>query len=179
MTSCGAGKYATKAQEGEVEMSLNKGMCFGKCPVYSIKVMKGGSVELSARKFVEGKKGLYRKKLDKSSYKDLLKVFKESNYTQFLAEYASNIPDLPMVTIGYVAVDTLALVRGKEERPSALMQLQYKMERLAQSEGWDLIKEYTGSDIDRRKSPNTFYPKSSFYLIPAQCYQDGSRVMKS
>ena len=165
MTSCGAGKYATKAQEGEVEMSLNKGMCFGKCPVYSIKVMKGGSVELSARKFVEGKKGLYRKKLDKSSYKDLLKVFKESNYTQFLAEYASNIPDLPMVTIGYVALDTLALVRGKEERPSALMQLQYKMERLAQSEGWDLIKEYTRSDIEEQEEKPK-YILSEIIILP-------------
>ena len=165
MSSCGASKYATLAKEGEVEMSLRKGMCFGKCPVYSLKVMKGGVAEISARNHVKGKKGLYRKKLEKATYADLLKAFKESNYTQFPANYNSNIPDLPMVTIGYVAEDTLALVRGKEERPSTLMQLQYKMEKLAQSEGWDLIEEYTRPDVkDEEEEPT--YILSEIIILP-------------
>ena len=166
MSSCGAGKYATKAKEGEVEMSISKGVCFGKCPVYSLKVMKGGMAELAARNHVQGKKGLYRKKLDKATYNDLLKAFNESKYTQFSPKYESNIPDLPMVIIGYVAQDTLALVRGKEERPSALMQLQYKMEKLAQSEGWDLIEEYTRPDVEQEEEKPT-YILSEIIILPS------------
>ena len=166
MTSCGSGKYATKAKDGEVEMSLKKGMCFGKCPVYNLKVMKGGMAEISAQKHVQGKKGLYRKKLDKNAYNDLLKTFKESNFTQFPADYKSNIPDLPLVTIGYVVEDTLALVRGKEERPSSLMQLQYKLEKLAQSEGWDLIEEYTRPDVKVEEEKPT-YILSEIIILPS------------
>lgn len=165
LSSCGAGKYATMAKDGEVEMSLSKGMCFGKCPVYNLKVMKGGMAEISAKKHVQGKKGLYRKKMDKDAYTELLKAFKESNYTEFLPMYKSNIPDLPMVTIGYMANDTLALVRGKEERPSGLMQLQYKMEKLAQSEGWDLIEEYTRPDIEEQEKEPA-YILSEIIILP-------------
>jgi hypothetical protein len=56
-------------------------------------------------------------------------------------------------------------VRGKEERPSALMQLQYKMERLAQSEGWDLIKEYTRSDIEEQEEKPK-YILSEIIILP-------------
>lgn len=163
--SCG-NKFATKAKEGEVEMSINKGMCFGKCPVYSLKVMKGGMAELSAKKFLPGKKGLYRKKLDKKTYSDLLQSFAESNFTQFPSDYKSMIPDLPLITLGYMAEDTLALVRGKEERPSNLMQLQYKMEKLAQSEGWDLIKEYAREEEYEKVEEEPVYIYSEIIILP-------------
>lgn len=165
MISC-SNKFATKAKDGDTEMSIRKGMCFGKCPVYTLKVMKGGMAELSAKKFLPGKKGLYRKKLDKATYNDLLKSFAESDYTQFSSNYESKIPDLPMISIGYVAEDTLALVKGKEDRPSKLMQLQYKMEKLAKSEGWDLIEEYTREDEDRREEEKPVYILSEIIILP-------------
>ncbi len=165
MTSC-SNKFATKAKDGEVEMSIRKGMCFGKCPVYSLKVMKGGMAELSAQKFLPGKRGLYRKKLDKATYNDLLQAFAESDFTKFPSDYKSMIPDLPLITIGYVAEDTLALVKGKEDRPSNLMQLQYKMEKLAKSEGWDLIKEYAREEENTREEEKPVYIYSEIIILP-------------
>jgi len=164
MASCG-NKFATKAMDGEVEMSLKKGMCFGKCPVYTLEVKKGGMTELSAKKHLTGKRGLYRKKLDKATYNDLLKAFAESDFTQYPASYDSKIPDLPMITIGYVAEDTLAFVKGKEDRPSSLMQLQYKLEKLAQSEGWDLIEEYKREEIEIEEE-KPVYIKSEIIILP-------------
>jgi len=165
MASC-SNKFATKAKSGETEISIQKGMCFGKCPVYSLEVMKGGMVELSAKKHLTGKLGLYRKKLDKASYNDLLKTFAESDFTQFSPVYESKIPDLPMITIGYMAEDTLALVRGKEDRPSNLMQLQYKLEKLAQSEGWDLIEAYSREEGNTRDEEQPVYIYSEIIIKP-------------
>ena len=165
ITSCG-NKFATQAKDGDIEMSIRKGLCFGKCPVYTLKVMKGGMAELSASKYLPGKKGLYRKKLDKATYNDLLKAFAESDYTQFSAMYESKIPDLPMISLGYMVEDTLAIVRGKEERPSSLMQLQYKMEKLAQSEGWDLIEEYSREDVEQREEEKPVYILSEIIILP-------------
>lgn len=167
MASCG-NKFATKAKDGETEISLKKGVCFGKCPVYTLEIMKGGMVELSAKKHLPGKKGLYRKKLDKDTYNDLLQTFAESDYTQFPPVYPSLIPDLPMITIGYMAEDTLALVRGKEDRPSNLMQLQYKLEKLAQSEGWDLVEAYTREEEKAREEEKPVYIYSEIIIKPRQ-----------
>jgi len=70
-----------------------------------------------------------------------------------------------MITIGYMAEDTLAFVRGKEERPSSLMQLQYKLEKLAQSEGWDLIEEYAREE-DHRDEDKPVYILSEIIIKP-------------
>lgn len=142
MSSCGGSKYATKAVEGDTEMMLKKGVCFGKCPVYTLEIKKGGIAMLDAKNNMDGMLGKYQKKLSKDQYNELLRAFGESEFVNFPAYYDSQIPDLPMVTIGYVAEDTLQITKGKEERPSSLMQLQFRLENIAKAQDWDLIEAY-------------------------------------
>ena len=165
LATCGSSKFATKAKEGQTEMTLKKGVCFGKCPVYKLEILKGGVVKLDAKNNMNGMLGKYQKKLTKKAYNELLQAFSESNFGQYPTSYKSNIPDLPMVVIGYMTEDTVQLVRGKEERPSSLMQLQYRLEKIAKSKGWDLVEAYDRPAVESRQEKPK-YILSELILTP-------------
>lgn len=165
IVGCGGSKYATKAKEGETEMMLSKGVCFGKCPVYTLRVKKGGVVYLDAKNNVPGMLGKYEKKIDKETYKQLLQAFKESDFAQYPADFESQIPDLPLITIGYMTTDTLQITRGKEDRPSSLMQLQYRLENLVKGQDWTLLEAYD-RPMNPEKEDKPAYILSELIILP-------------
>ena len=122
-----------------VMAGINRGPCFGKCPVYSMQVYKDGKVTYTGERFTT-KLGVYTKTLDAKELKDLHKMFASSNFFGFEEQYKTEIPDLANISIYYSDGKMSKKSSGKENRPPALMQLQYALEKIAESKDWTLVK---------------------------------------
>ncbi|MBK8389597.1 MAG: hypothetical protein IPL23_10115 [Saprospiraceae bacterium] len=136
-TSCSSSKIM--GDENGVFASIQRGPCFGKCPVYSMQVYTDGRLVYEGTRFAK-KLGTYHKTLTATELKELDKVIKSANFFTFDSIYESEIPDLSGITIYHSNGKEQKSVFGKENRPPALMQIQYALERIVESDGWKLIK---------------------------------------
>lgn len=130
--------------DGEgVVASIQRGPCFGKCPVYTMQVYKDGKVMYQGERFTT-KMGTYTKTLGSKELKELNKLFASADFFNLQEEYPTEIPDLAKVTLYYSNGKESKKVGGKENRPPAVMQLQYAMEKIAESPDWTLVKAAPG-----------------------------------
>lgn len=141
MIACKTVKPVSELTEDDIKMTLRKGGCFGDCPVYTFNVYDGGHAEFIGQ-MNTSKVGTWHKTIDKESYKDLSSSFKESQFHSFEDFYESNIVDLPLITMSYNDGKSTKTIKGKRERPTELHRLQFKLEKIAESDdGWVLIDE--------------------------------------
>lgn len=170
--SCGSTKESTETTsntestlDSPTEMMLSKGVCYGKCPVFVLEVKEGGLAVLQAKKNVPEKSGVYKKQLGAQAYKELKEAFMGSSFDKFENVYESRIPDLPLIKVGYMVSDSLFITEGKEGRPSELVQLQYRLENIMQSGGWELVEKYDRPAVKAEEERPT-YILSEIILLP-------------
>jgi len=132
--------------EEDVAMSLRKGPCYGKCPVFEMTILGNGKATYEGKRFTD-KLGTYEKQLSDAEYNTLLQAFRNSDFDTYPEAFKSMVPDLPLVVIGYNG----KTVKGKEDRPEKLMALEKRMEMVANTEGWTLVE---GADVDGVKPEN-------------------------
>jgi len=97
--SCSSTKNVPVNPSAEnLEISLVKGGCFGKCPIYEFNIYKGGYCEFIGQQNID-RIGKYTKTLTKEKYKEVQNAFEESDYQRFDDNYESNIPDLPTILL--------------------------------------------------------------------------------
>jgi hypothetical protein len=137
--SCKTTKDISQLTEEDVKVYIKRGACFGKCPIYSMKVYDGGYTVLDANKFGK-RQGKYSKTLKKKEYKALVKAFNNANVYQFDDEYPSDIPDLPSILITYKGESGKKSIIGKDNRPAEVMELQYMLEKIYDEDNWTLIE---------------------------------------
>lgn len=118
-----------------VEMS--KGPCFGRCPVYTFTIYDNGIMTYEGQRFTD-RQGMYIKKVDDGDLKMLKSMLKDANLRQFRDAYRATLPDLQSVAITYYEDDLLKTIIGKDGRPEPVMNIQYELEKFADSEGWEL-----------------------------------------
>jgi hypothetical protein len=123
--------------------AIEKSPCFGKCPVYAMQIFKDGKVLYEGRANTK-KLGTFQKTLTKKELTTVVKAFENARFTTFQDTYISELADLPSTLIYYSDGKVNKSVTGKENRPAPVMQLQYMLEKIADSDGWLLIK---GPDI--------------------------------
>lgn len=142
LLACKTNKEAKKAvsfAEDEVIMYLSKGPCFGRCPIYQLNIYGNGLAEFKGERFTD-KLGTFHKTLDKDVFNTLKSTFEASDFQTFDYMYDSRLPDLPLITVGYKALDTLQLSKGRENRPESLESLQALLENVAEGDGWTLVE---------------------------------------
>ncbi len=156
----------------KVEITMSKGSCFGRCPVYTISLNQQGYSVFHGKRFSD-RKGWFEKTFTKKEYEKVLSAFANSDFESFQDVYESEIPDLPLVTISYKKGEgETKTVKGKVERPEALIKLQALLEELAETdEGWT-IKENTEEEEKDEPKETTLYneiiiePQKSMVLPP-------------
>lgn len=148
IASCSTKKSIAKLTEKDVQFYLRKGACFGKCPVYELKIYKTGYCKLFAEQNYD-KLGTLEKFLSKEELSALNSEFVKSNFKQFEREYKSRIPDYPMAVVGYRtnSKDSLYTIKGKLERPQVVKDLQVLLEQIAAENDWNLLKALEESDV--------------------------------
>lgn len=75
-------------------ISINRGACFGTCPIYFISIFSDRSAIYHGKKFVE-KIGKIEFKLSEKEINSILQKANKINYCQLEDEYFENISDLP------------------------------------------------------------------------------------
>lgn len=89
-------KTSTAATPQVTAVTMSRGYCFGKCPVYSIEIKNSGLVRYSGRQFVE-KEGVYEKTFDKALVNNLLQDFTKARLDTMQSTYERVISDLPSI----------------------------------------------------------------------------------
>ena len=122
-----------------VMASIERGPCFGKCPVYKMEIYKNGKVMYEGKRFAK-KLGKYSKMLTSKELTEIHGVIKSANFFSFDSIYPTELSDLSAVTIYHSDGTNHKSVFGKENRPPALMQIQYALEKIVNSDGWTLLE---------------------------------------
>lgn len=136
---CKSKKDFSNLGEEEVRFYLQKGACFGTCPVYFLTIYQNKTAVFNGEMNVD-KKGEYRKTLDDKTFKELQKAFEKADFVNFEKEYKSNVSDLPKITVGYHDGTEYRESSGDMDRPSSLQDLQFMLEKVADSGNWKMME---------------------------------------
>jgi len=154
--ACKSTKKVSNFSEKDLRFSMSKGVCFGSCPVYELKVYHGGYTTFLGERNTE-RIGLYDKTLAKDDYKKVIKAFEKLDFNSFPSEFKSNIPDLPLIKIGYHNGDEFRIVSGKEDRPEDLMQAQFLLEKIVDNKQWNFVKSKEELNQNTKPEPSFIY----------------------
>jgi hypothetical protein len=75
-------------------ITLERGACFGICPVYKLSLFADGRVEYEGKEFVK-RKGKVQGRITKAALQSLVREFEKINYTSLDNEYISEGPNCP------------------------------------------------------------------------------------
>jgi len=119
-------------QEETPLVSLSRGACFGRCPIYTFTVYESGVARFKGERFT-AKLGTWIRRLPEADMKRLKSQLEETNIWQYQSSYPSRLSDAPQITITQYEEDAQKSVTGKDGRPMPVLTLQDLLERLAQS----------------------------------------------
>lgn len=128
-------------------LSMDKGACFGSCPVYSIQIDHLGNMVYEGKRFTE-RSGLHKHKLNKAEMQSVVDHLGKMNFFALPENYKTGIADLPSVTIAHTHKGLSKSVTGKNTRPDLLKELQAIMESFAQKDGWVSMEPIAPENTD-------------------------------
>jgi len=132
LVSCGT----QKALIGDnFNVTMDKGSCFGSCPVYSLNINNKGYALFEGERFTD-KIGKHGMQLAPQKFKSVAQAFADADMASFDDNYPSSIADLPSTTIAYVNNTLSKRITGKKERPQKVQDLQSMLEGITQMDGW-------------------------------------------
>ena len=141
MIGCLSPKPYAELTTEDLQIDMTRGGCFGECPIYTISIYKGGRAVLEAKRFTSMEQGKYTKVLNKKQYRQIISAFEEANLYKYPDEYESLIPDLPLYTINWYGSKGKKTVRGRDNRPEEILNLQAMIEALYEDEDWELAEQ--------------------------------------
>lgn len=134
--SCGT----KKALIGDnFNVTMQKGSCFGSCPVYTLSIDSKGYALFEGERFTD-KIGKHGMQLDPKQFQTIANAFSAANLPAFEDDYPSQIADLPSTTLAYINSSINKRITGKRERPQKVKDLQSMLEDIAQADGWQSLE---------------------------------------
>ena len=129
------------AQEGPVEITMTRTVCYGFCPAYTVTITGEGEVRYEGRAFVDAM-GQRTATIPREDVVNLLARFDEIGFDGLQNEYRGRMTDLPTTTITLVRdgrrkalVDYGGTSVGM---PHAVRDLQAEIDRVARTSQWVL-----------------------------------------
>jgi len=127
-------------------ITLERGMCYGTCPVYSVTLFENGSVIYYGEKFVK-ETGYQTATLNQSGFTDLLQACYESGFFQMNDEYVNlDMTDMPNAIITVQngsGIKRVEHYHGDIHAPANLTSLENLIDEVVQITMWT----GTGSDM--------------------------------
>jgi len=129
------------AQEGPVEITLTRTVCYGFCPAYTVAISGDGQVRYEGRAFVDAV-GPRTATIPAADVGRLAQRFDEIGFDQLRDEYRGQMTDLPTTTISFTRngrTKTLVDYGGTSAgMPRAVRDLQAEIDRVANTAQWVL-----------------------------------------
>lgn len=91
------------------EVSLERGACFGPCPIYKITIKRDGTAIYEGKRFVE-RLGMYRGTV--YAFNNLARLIEASGYFKLKDNYSVNITDLSTATTSVVRAGKRKTIRN-------------------------------------------------------------------
>ena len=120
-------KYGLKHVEDKVEafsdsllLSWERGSCYGRCPVYNVKIYKSGYGEYESVRWTNFENGLYSFNLTQSELNNMMQGAEDINFYDLDSFYDSDVSDLPSY---FVYVNNGDKVKGIRDRRLGPMEL--------------------------------------------------------
>ena len=138
-------------------VKLDKGACFGQCPIYHATVYQNGVIAFQGERNTS-KLGLWIRKLSDKEMAELKTQLAETKLWQYPPFYQSRIPDAPLIRLEQYEDGATKTVAGKEGLPDLVLELQYMMEKLAEKESstW-LNKKAINYNLPKGAVPGEIY----------------------
>ncbi|MFP5470660.1 MAG: DUF6438 domain-containing protein [Bacteroidia bacterium] len=148
--ACSSNKKTTKADakqfynvaDTSVVMTISKTYCFGKCPVYDMKIMANGNVSLKAIDHLHIENGDYTSTISQATIELLYNTALEINYFSLDSIYTNEyIQDVPTTYTLLMNKDTKEIKRieNKWEAPAELKTFEEKLHALVTQLQWKAI----------------------------------------
>lgn len=133
---------ATKVESYQLRAAYTQGACFGRCPVYTLKLYANGLLTYEGQRFTD-KPGTWSRLLTRTETADIIREFEEVNIEKYPTSFPSRIPDLATKSVTFVRlIDKQAFKTSwKEEAPAELEKLGSKMQSLASSTQWKQVSD--------------------------------------
>ncbi len=130
-------RKVTAIDLGQLELlvAMEKSPCFGRCPVYSMKVYQNGVASYDGKQFSE-LEGLHVKRISNAALSELKSTLADANLFRFQDAYRSRLPDLQSVKITYYTEDRYKSIIGKDGRPEPVLKIQELLEEIVENGGW-------------------------------------------
>jgi hypothetical protein len=97
MFLCGATGAGVGAQGKDASITLERGGCLGKCPVYSVEVHGDGTVQYNGKMFVHDE-GAHTAKISQAAVHELFQKFEDAKFFD-LGEADPTVNDVPTLTL--------------------------------------------------------------------------------
>jgi len=127
-------------------VAMEKGPCFGRCPVYSMTVYQNGVASYDGKQYSD-LEGLQVKRISNAALAELKSTLESANLFRFQDAYRSRLPDLQSVKITYYTEDRYKSIIGKDGRPKPVTEIQQLLEEIVNGGGWE-PKNPEGTDED-------------------------------
>ena len=124
-----------RAESPVSKISLERTMCFGRCPVYKLTVYSDGKVEYEGKDFVK-EKGARRSKISEKDFRKLMKKVEEIGFFEFKDRYDGRITDLPTRITTVTKGDGSKTVRNYYGGPESLSDLERLIDEVTNSAQW-------------------------------------------
>lgn len=132
---CESGKYQF-SEETEIEMRTTA--CFGRCPVYTIKINGQGGASFNGKMFTE-KEGRHTKRFAAGEVNALIREFEKADFWSFENEYTAEVTDLPTTYLIFKHDGQQKKIKMYYGYPDKLKELAGYVEKAAESEGWEKV----------------------------------------
>lgn len=151
LSFCALAVFACKSNQiaiaDDFKLKMDKGACFGSCPVYSLEIDHQGNALYDGKRFTE-KSGMHKYKLSGDQFKQVTDQLTLMNFFALQDNFKSNVADLPTVTIAHTHKGLTKSISGKDTRPKRVLELQKILEDIAQSDGWVSVEPIAPKNED-------------------------------
>ncbi|MBL4652612.1 MAG: hypothetical protein JKY53_07065 [Flavobacteriales bacterium] len=117
---------------------LKRTSCYGKCPVYTLKIYASGYVTYMGKNFTD-KEGMHSGKISRENISRILKKAEEIKFFEFNNIYDSNVTDLPATYIYVNTNGTKKQIINRHGGPKELKEFAAYIDELVKGLKWKKI----------------------------------------
>lgn len=135
------GPDAGRADTYEERVNYHRGPCYGRCPVYTLKLYDNGLLIYEGERFTD-KPGTWQRTIDRRSSLALIDSFERADFENYPRTFRKQIADAASVDLVYTDEDGERYSTSYADySPPELLALDRAMRRLAALDGYRLVSD--------------------------------------
>jgi hypothetical protein len=129
--------YTETKLHGISEIGLERTMCFGTCPDYTVIIEKDGTVFYNGGQFAP-RKGKWKGKVDPWRFDELARYISDLQFSKFADSYTANVTDMATVYTNVVTNGKRKIVSNyARSGPASLWATEMLIDNLVEQTVWD------------------------------------------